>query len=146
MSTRKVLVFGIPCRLISFFFHGPYLLMSRFRLKIESSYESLKDIHKSLEKESLELDWTNKTSVLINGSPKQKPLNYYMESALDILYQFDIAVICIKRYYGAAELENPESYEHLKSSFNISLELADFVNDYIINCAYILKFCDKKVK
>lgn len=99
-----------------------------------------------MEKDSLELDWTSNTSILINGSPKQKPLNYYMEAALDILYQFDIAVICIKRYYGAAEIENPESYEHLKSSFNISLELVDFVNDYIVNCAYILKFCDKKGK
>lgn len=105
---------------------------------IKSQFSNLPQLNKILQKSAYQLNWNPISNPLIQGSTNHRPPSEYLEEIADILFQFDVAITCMQQYYDAIKLSDTESYQNLSSSFNISDEVVDAVNEFLIkSCIFV---------
>lgn len=108
------------------------------RNHIKEKFEHLSKLKKSLEKNSLQLDWDSVNNPSIKSSIKHLPPSEYLENIADVLFQFDISINSISQYFDALNLHDTKSYENFMNSFVISAEISDFVKEFLIKSITLL--------
>jgi phosphomevalonate kinase len=99
---------------------------------ISEKFEGLYNWKELLEKQSQALEWNSSKNSSIKGNLRHLPLSEYLEDIANILFQYDIAVICMNQYIDALDLHRPNSYENFMNSINISSETIHYVNEVLI--------------
>ncbi|CAO1399158.1 unnamed protein product [Diamesa serratosioi] len=102
-------------------------------LSVKQQFEDLPKCLKAIEKQCSELDWSS-TSLAVTGTPIQLPISFYVDEISDILYQYDVALICMLQYFNVINLRDPISYENLLKSFTFSSQLIEFVDEFLLKC------------
>lgn len=99
---------------------------------MKEHFNKLPQLKRTLESQSLLLNWEASKNPQIKCSIKYRPPSEYLEEVADILFHYDVAITCMFQYADALNLHDDKSYENLMNSFKLSHEVAEFCKQFLI--------------
>ena len=80
----------------------------------------------------------NVESSLIQGSATEKPIQYYIETAYDILYYYQVFIMHVELNCNKILLNASDTIDGFEKSLNVTDQFKQFYETFLFNCSFII--------